>query len=69
MHYGCHVFGRSTKMASIYTQWKSSFYLIQDIYPIIPPDHESVIGIISYVGCALSSTGLILTIIRILIFK
>ena len=43
--------------------------LLQDVYPGDKTSHEEALGIISYIGCALSLVGLTLTIITILLFK
>ncbi|CAB4018009.1 adhesion G- coupled receptor G7-like [Paramuricea clavata] len=46
----------------------TNFAMLMDINPE-PTKHDRILGVISYVGCALSLAGLILTIITILILR
>ena len=49
---------------------KFSPILLQDVHiDDRDDDHDEALSIISYIGCAISLVGLILTIITVLIFK
>ncbi|CAB4000967.1 adhesion G- coupled receptor G7-like [Paramuricea clavata] len=47
----------------------TNFAMLMDIKPAVITKHERILGVISYVGCALSLVGLTLTIITILILR
>ncbi|CAB3990694.1 neurogenic locus Notch -like [Paramuricea clavata] len=47
----------------------TNFAMLMDIKPAVTTKHERILGVISYVGCALSLVGLTLTIITILILR
>ncbi|CAB3995765.1 adhesion G- coupled receptor G7-like, partial [Paramuricea clavata] len=68
---GCTYKGMKDGIVTCHCSHLTNFAILMDVYikDRIDDDHEKALSIISYIGCAISLGGLVLTIITILLFK